>query len=363
MSCKLRFPEFSGPLDVKTLGELVSISKGGKLSKAQVSDIGDTPCILYGQLYTHYAEVANEFFSFTSETDLTLSQAGDVIIPTSGETAEDIATATCITKNGVAYGGDLLILRTKNVDGRYLSYYINGPARRKIAAIAQGKTVVHLNAKNISQIHIQIPSKAEQERIASFLSLISTKIELSQQRVTKLNLLKKGLVQRIDSSNWDKIEIGEIFEITSGRTQKSKAGLFPLYGATGQIGFADNFDYDGEHLLIARVGSIGTVNLINGKFAASDNTLILKPKNKTHNPHFLHLILQNINWNNLASGTSQKVVAASKLKKLSIRICSADQQEHIGSFLSLIDNKINTHQKRASVLVRLKQALLQQMFV
>lgn len=259
MSCKLRFPEFSGPLDVKTLGELVSISKGGKLSKAQVSDIGDTPCILYGQLYTHYAEVANEFFSFTSETDLTLSQAGDVIIPTSGETAEDIATATCITKNGVAYGGDLLILRTKNVDGRYLSYYINGPARRKIAAIAQGKTVVHLNAKNISQIHIQIPSKAEQERIASFLSLISTKIELSQQRVTKLNLLKKGLVQRIDSSNWDKIEIGEIFEITSGRTQKSKAGLFPLYGATGQIGFADNFDYDGEHLLIARVGSIGTV--------------------------------------------------------------------------------------------------------
>lgn len=54
MSCKLRFPEFSGPLDVKTLGELVSISKGGKLSKAQVSDIGDTPCILYGQLYREF---------------------------------------------------------------------------------------------------------------------------------------------------------------------------------------------------------------------------------------------------------------------------------------------------------------------
>ena len=70
------------------------MSKGKGITKSDVVEHGTTPCVRYGELYTIYSEIIEEVRSGTNlpESDLVLSQAGDVIIPASGETKEDIAT-------------------------------------------------------------------------------------------------------------------------------------------------------------------------------------------------------------------------------------------------------------------------------
>ena len=89
----------------KKLKDCVTFSKGGSLSKSDLSPHGATPCLLYGELYTTYGEVTKAVINKTDSTeDLVKSQMNDVILPMSGETAEDIAKATCIKQEGVAYG-------------------------------------------------------------------------------------------------------------------------------------------------------------------------------------------------------------------------------------------------------------------
>ena len=138
---RLRFPEFrdTGPWEVKRLGEIGKIIKGKGISKSDITPNGALPCIRYGELYTLYDEVIREVSSSTDADPerLILSEEEDVIIPASGETKEDIATASCVTKRGVALGGDLNIFRSP-LNGAFLAYYVRGNLKPKISMVAQG---------------------------------------------------------------------------------------------------------------------------------------------------------------------------------------------------------------------------------
>ena len=125
------------------------------------------------------------------------SKIGDVIIPTSGETAEDIATATCVMKPGVILAGDLCILRQQNIDGRFLSYIINHKTKYDIARIAQGKSVVHIRPEEVEQLSVLFPSCEEQQKILCFLELLSRKIDAQKALIESLKLYKRGLVNNL----------------------------------------------------------------------------------------------------------------------------------------------------------------------
>jgi type I restriction enzyme S subunit len=196
---KLRFKEFenSGEWVVKKLGEIAHFLKGKGISKADVDSKGKLPCIRYGELYTHYGEIIKEIKSFTNlrEDDLMLSEPNDVIIPSSGETKEDIATASCVKLGGVALGGDLNILRT-SLNGDFLAYYLSNGLKKVISKIAQGDAVVHLYATQLKKLTIGVPSmKEEQEKIASCLSSLDEVITAQTQKIEQLQRHKKGLLQ------------------------------------------------------------------------------------------------------------------------------------------------------------------------
>ena len=99
------------------LGDVGTFHKGAPLSKADISEDGK-PFILYGELYTTYGEIIKDVVRrTTAEIDIPyLSRCGDVIIPTSGETAEEIATASCVMSDGVVLGGDLNIYRSEHIE-------------------------------------------------------------------------------------------------------------------------------------------------------------------------------------------------------------------------------------------------------
>ena len=184
----------------KTLGNLGTFLKGVPLSKSDITDEG-TPLILYGELYTTYAEVA---YSIARRTDKKVpdkfySKVGDVVIPTSGETPEEISTATCVMKDGVILAGDLYIYRpATNVDGRILSYLLNHQVNNAISRIAQGKSVVHVQSKELERIHVIFPSSPiEQRKIADCLASLDDVITKAKDELDAWCELKKGLLQQM----------------------------------------------------------------------------------------------------------------------------------------------------------------------
>lgn len=190
------FPDW----EEKTLGDLGEFIKGAPLSKADIAPEGN-PMILYGELYTTYGEVAYEIARSTNRNvdDKYRSKIGDVLIPTSGETPEEISTATCVMKEGVILAGDLYIYRTVDeIDGRIMSYLLNHQANKAISCIAQGKSVVHVQAKELRNVTVVFPLEmGEQRKIADCLSSMDEVIQKSKDELAKWQELKKGLLQQM----------------------------------------------------------------------------------------------------------------------------------------------------------------------
>jgi type I restriction enzyme, S subunit len=197
---KYRFPEFKddGEWVESSLGDVATFLKGKGISKSDITENGNLPCIRYGELYTHYNEKISEVKSYTNlnAEDLVLSKANDVIIPASGETQIDIATAACVLENGIALGSDLNIIRTK-INGVFLSYYLNNAKKMEIAQIAQGISVIHLYSTQLKSLRINIPNPKEQQKIASCLSALDELITAQAEKIEQLQQHKKGLMQGV----------------------------------------------------------------------------------------------------------------------------------------------------------------------
>ena len=144
-----------------------------------------TPIILYGRLYTKYQFAISEVDTFAvPRNGAVYSQGNEVIVPASGETAEDIARASAVEKSGVLLGGDLNILRPFDfINPLFLALAIsNGEPQKELAKKAQGKSVVHIHNTDIQEVTIAYPSRTEQDRIVSVFRQLDNLITLHQRQ-------------------------------------------------------------------------------------------------------------------------------------------------------------------------------------
>ena len=164
--------------------DIADYSKGNGYSKGDLTDAG-TPIILYGRLYTKYQFAISEVDTFAfPRNGAVYSQGNEVIVPASGETAEDIARASAVEKSGVLLGGDLNILRPFDfINPLFLALAIsNGEPQKELAKKAQGKSVVHIHNTDIQEVTIAYPSRTEQDRIVSVFRQLDNLITLHQRQ-------------------------------------------------------------------------------------------------------------------------------------------------------------------------------------
>lgn len=380
------------------LEEIGTFMKGASLSKADISDTG-TPLILYGELYTTYNEVAYDIKRKTQATvdNKYFSKIGDVLIPTSGESPEEISTATCVMKDGVILAGDLNIYRSK-VDGRVMSYIINHKAKDKIARIAQGKSIVHIQAKTVGKVDINYPSDVEeQEKIADFLSKIDRMIEISKREETSLLELKKGLVQKIfsqeirfkreDGSNYDAWSEKKLDEVLKEYNDKcEKDGEYEHVSLTKEGVVPKTERYERDFLVTSddkkyRITHLNDIcyNPANLKFGVicrnKYKDSIFSPIYVTFKiidgslPEFVELMVTRQSFIGAAlkyqQGTVYERMAVSPedLLSLDVKIPGIEEQMKIVNFFDSIDECINKTKREIEKYEELKQGLLQQMFV
>ena len=196
---EIRFAGFTDEWEQRKLGELVSFSKGSGYSKSDLKEVG-TPIILYGRLYTKYQTVISEVDTFVDEkTGSVYSKGGEVIVPGSGETAEDISIASVIEKPGILLGGDLnVITPPANIDSAFLAISIsNGKPHSDMAKMAQGKSVVHLHNSDLAKIDFPYPNYEEQYRISGYFSNLDHLITLHQRKCDELRKIKKYMLQNM----------------------------------------------------------------------------------------------------------------------------------------------------------------------
>ena len=185
---EIRFEGFSHPWEQREAVDIADYSKGNGYSKSDLTENG-TPIILYGRLYTKYQFAIDEVDTFATPKDGSIySQGNEVIIPASGETAEDIARASAVEKSGILLGGDLNILRPFNfINPLFLALTIsNGEPQKDLAKKAQGKSVVHIHNSDIQEVTVSFPTRAEQDRIVAVFRSLDNLITLHQGKLERI---------------------------------------------------------------------------------------------------------------------------------------------------------------------------------
>lgn len=277
----LRFPEFTEEWKAEQLDNIATLSKGIGISKEQLSEDGE-PCILYGELYTKYkSEIIKQVESKTdiNGSKLKRSKANDVIIPCSGETAVDIATARCVPFDNILFGGDLNVISLHQYDGAFMSYQLNGKRKYDIARVAQGVSIVHLYGEHLKAIKTYNPTLPEQQKIAKLLSLLDDRIDTQNKIIEKLQSLIKGIAQHCikeSTSGNTYVKLGDICQITTGKLDANAQvdnGIYPFFTCAEQPFKIDSFAFDTEALLISGNGAnLGYINYYKGKFNAYQRT-------------------------------------------------------------------------------------------
>ena len=192
-----RFSQFNDSWEQREAVDIADYSKGNGYSKSDLTENG-TPIILYGRLYTKYQFAIDEVDTFATPKDGSIySQGNEVIIPASGETAEDIARASAVEKSGILLGGDLNILRPFNfINPLFLALTIsNGEPQKELAKKAQGKSVVHIHNSDIQEVTVSFPTRAEQDRIVAVFRSLDNLITLHQRKLEETKKYKKALMQ------------------------------------------------------------------------------------------------------------------------------------------------------------------------
>jgi type I restriction enzyme S subunit len=382
----IRFPEFTENWEPNILGnpEFTSFLKGKGISKADIVENGQTECIRYGELYTLYDEIIDNVYSKTNipTGELVLSKANDVIIPASGETRIDIATASCVLRDNIALSGDLNIIRS-TINGIFLSYYLNNKKKKAIASFAQGSSVIHLYNPHLRKLKLNIPKPTEQQKIATFLTEVDNRITLLKEKKDALVDYKKGVMQKLfkqeirfkdDDGNdfpvWEEKMLGEVLDyeqptkyiVESIEYDNSFETPVLTAGKSFLLGYSDETENIFTDVPVIIFDDFTMANqFVTFPFKVKSSAMkILKNDVTKANIVFVYAAMEMIYY---PKGDEHKRFWISEYSKIEIPFPKLEEQTKIANYLTTLDNKIDGLQQKIEESVEFKKGLLQKMFV
>ena len=203
---KLRFLEFTKVWKSTKIGEIADIVGGGT-PRTEVEEYWD------GEIkWFTPSEIGKTKYIFDSKrhiTDKGLKNSSakllpkDTILLSSRATVGEISIA--LTECSTNQGFQSLITKN-NVDNDFI-YYLISTIKNEFLRRSSGSTFLEISKNEIKRIPINIPELSEQNKISNLFSAIDNKIEMLEKKHQYYQDFKKYLMQRIFSSQDDKLRI------------------------------------------------------------------------------------------------------------------------------------------------------------
>lgn len=406
---ELRFDGFDGEWEEKKLSKIAKFSKGKGYSKNDLSN-GKYPIYLYGQMYTNYKSQINEIETYTDSIKVNsiLSKGNEVLIPSSGETAEDLARASHINISNVLLGGDLNIIEPiDGVNSHFLALELsNGSVKRSLSKKAQGKSVVHLYNSDIKNQKINYTRFEEQEKIGDLFRKLDDLIEIQEAKVSKMEDFKKSMLQKMFPKKGDLVpefrfdgfdgewkenklsEIGDTYTSLSGKAAEDFGhgeAYYVTYMNVYKNSIADindlgNIEIDNKQNEVLNGDFFFTTSSETPEEVGLSSAWIYDKSNVYLNSFcfgfrpiinidtsFFAYFFRSENFRRkvvmLAQGSTRFNISKKYMMEISVNYPSLEEQQKIGQFFKNLDTQIENEEKLLDSYKMMKKSLLQKMFV
>jgi type I restriction enzyme S subunit len=253
----------------------------------------------------------------------------------------------------------------------------------KVLERCTGTSYPAINSSDFSKINVNLPTLPEQEKLASFLSVVDERIQQLSKKKSLLEQYKKGVMQQIFSQKlrfkddngdlyhtWEEKKLGDIADIKTGNkdlADRVENGKFPFFVRSSNIERIDSFSFDGEAILIPGDGKIGEIfHYIDGKFDYHQRVYKISCNGRAINIKFLYHYLTLFFYKHAMNYTVKATVDSLRLpiiQSFCVNLPSLPEQKRIASFLTSIDKKIKLVNTQLEKTKAWKKGLLQKMFV
>ncbi len=394
---KLRFKEFSGEWEEKLFKNIVDIVGGGTPDTTKEEYWNGNI-----QWFTP-TEIKSKYISNSKRTitELGLKKSSAKILPigtlllSTRATIGDVGIAVneCTTNQGFQS-----LITKDNSNNEFLYNWIT-TNKKEFLRKASGSTFLEISKKEIEKISISIPSKPEQERIASFLNQVDTKIEQLTKKESLLQDYKKGVMKKIfnqevrfkdDKGNefceWEEKKLEDFLNLRLREVPKPIENYLAIGIRSHCKGTFQKPDSEPHKIAMDKLYIVKENDLIvNITFAWESAIAIVKKEDEgglvshrfptyTFNKNlaivefFRYAIIQKkfrlmLDLISPGGAGRNRVMSKKDFLKLKWELPCVEEQTKIANFLSSIDTKIQQTQKQLESSKEFKKALLQQMFI
>lgn len=290
----------------------------------------------------------------------------------------------------------------------YYIFYLLRYKKKEIVRKAEGSIQKNLYVSALETIALNHNDKTTQQKIASVLSALDSKIELNNRINTELEAMAKTLydywfvqfdfpydfaqgkpdkngkpykssggkmvwseeLKREVPEGWEVAQLGEMIELfdskripLSSQEREKKKGIIPYYGATGVMDYVDEFIFDGEYILLAEDGSVmdekgfPIVQFIWGKCWVNNHAHVIRAVTPEYNEFYFQL-MKRIPVINIKTGSIQMKINQDNLKGYRILVPPSKLIDRYSIFAKSIREKLMNIAAENKQLTELRDWLL-----
>lgn len=384
---ELRFPEFSGEWKVKKLKDISQKNTNKNKTNSITNVISNSAAKgLIKQLDFFEKEIANsrnlEGYYIIKKDDYVYNPRISNFAPYGPINRYKLEDDGIISPLYMSFSIN------NEINDNFIEYYFKSSKWHKHMYMNGDSGARHdrisIKDNEFFSMELYLPNEDEQQKIGEFFSKLDRQIELEEKKLALLDEQKKGYMQKIFSQElrfkdengeeypeWGVIKIEDILIFENNKrkpitSEYRKKGVFPYYGATGQIDYIDGYLFEDKRLLIGEDGANWAKYqkssfICEGKYWVNNHAHVTYSNN--NNIHFIMNILNYMELRNYITGNAPGKLTLDNLKKIKISLPNLKEQNKISDFFKVMDQMIYMGNKKIDKLKLQKDSILKKVII
>ena len=363
----LRFPEFTDEWHKQSLGEIGETIIGLTYKPSDVVESNGTIVLRSSNIKNGVIDYSDLVRVNKPIKERIITKENDILICARNGSQRLIGKNAIIKKEDAnnTFGAFMMVYRSK--DNPFILPLLS--TKRYFSQVGEnlGARINQITTSDFNGFDFYFPnSHAERAKIAELFRLIDERIATQNKIIEKLQSLIKGLAAQLTQSGTPNIRLCDCLECHSSTLQEncvSVTGSYPVYGATGLIGYTNNYAYNGESILIVKDGSgVGSLSYVNDHFSVIGTLNYLTAK-ENYSILYLYYALMAFNFTPYITGMAIPHIYFKDYGKAKLFYPSIEKRIRIASLLHNIEQKLVVEQNLVISLSAQKSYLLRMLFI